>query len=73
MAEVIPVRSNTRSFLQCGSSSIHCVQYGVRQGSALGPLLFTLYTADINVVVAGNGLYAMQLQQYADDCKVYVT
>jgi len=57
-------------FYNGGSSSTQQVQYGVPEGSVLGPLLFTLYTADINVVVAGHSL---QLQQYADDCQVYIS
>ena len=36
----------------------------------MGPLLFTLYTADISTVVDDHGL---QLHQYADDCQVYVS
>jgi len=38
--------------------------------SVLGPLLFILYTDDVNQVVAKHGL---QLHQYADDCQVFVT
>jgi len=44
------------------------VQFGVPQGSVLGPLLFVLYTADIVNIIAHQGLSA---HQYADDIQVY--
>ena len=37
------------------------------QGSVLGPLLYTLYTADLTYVVERHG------KQYADDSQVYVS
>ena len=41
---------------------------GVPQGSILGPLLFSLYVADMN-----NFIEHSKLQQYADDSQVYIS
>ena len=60
----------TQQVLYDGSlSSTRPVFYGVSQGAVLGPLLFTMYTADISKVFASHGL---QLHQYADDCQLYL-
>ena len=50
------------------SSKITQVEYGVPQGSVLGPLLFVLFTADITSMVEGYGLKA---HSYADDLQIY--
>jgi len=44
------------------------VQFGVPQGSVLGPLLFVLYTADIVNIITCQGLSA---HQYADDIQIW--
>ena len=52
------------------SSTVHRVQYGVPQGSVLGPLLFILYMADIGKIIEEHGA---GIHQYADDLQVYFT
>ena len=51
-------------------SSVQSVLFGVLQGSALGPLLYVLYTAELALVVDRHGL---SLYQYADDTQVYIS
>ena len=54
----------------CQLSSTQLVQYGVPQGSVLGPVLFVMYTAELSHVIARHGL---KFHQYADDCQIYVS
>ena len=44
------------------------LEYGVPQGSVLGPLLFVLYTADVCDIAAAHGL---NNHAYADDQQLY--
>ena len=45
------------------------VEYGVPQGSVLGPLLFILYTPDVPRVINECGLLSVV---YADDMQIYI-
>ena len=51
-------------------SSIGRLDFGVSQGSVLGPLLFLLYTAELFEVINRNGLVA---HSYADDTQVHLS
>lgn len=60
---------NRRQYVQINAScsSVEAVQYGVPQGSVLGPLLFKLYINDISNLELSGKLY-----MYADDiCILY--
>jgi hypothetical protein len=51
-------------------STAQPVHFGVPQGSVLGPILYILYTTELEGIVERCG---MKLHQYADDCQIYVS
>ena len=52
------------------SSEDYDVMFGVPQGTVLGPLLFTLYSAPVADIIEEHGL---EYTVYSDDTQIYLT
>jgi len=69
MCSFLTDRTQQVSYRGCLSSTQY-VLFGAPQGSVLGPLLYVLYTAELEQIVARHD---QRLHMYADDCQVYLS
>ena len=45
------------------------MRYGIPQGSILGPLLFIMYTKDLEILCSKHGV---EIHMFADDTQLYI-
>ena len=65
--------SERTHFVKLGNPLSHpaALQYGVTQGSVLGPILFSLYTDPISSIIHSHS--SINYHFYADDTQLYIT
>jgi retron-type reverse transcriptase len=73
LAQIIPnlltSRTSYVSIGNCFSSTVNC-STGVPQGSALGPLLFSIFTSPVSHLISS---FNVLCHQYADDTQLYTS